>query len=240
MKSDVVKKYCKEHLNRILYFFGGEVDSMRVWKRSILLFVGIAVLLLSTLTVSAESDSTGDVWHWKFSETGYSWEHSGGKPNIDITSVSHTITDSEATLTMTVAGTIQDSEKIIYYMHLVGDDETTYYQAFYINGGGAYLLIGAGYQGGELENPVSGNTFTATFEIDDPDATYSVWAYSAEYAETGDESGEAWWDYAPNTYSPWYTGGDGNGGTGGGTPGFETLAVIAAIGVALIILRRRK
>jgi len=32
---------------------------------------------------------------------------------------------------------------------------------------------------------------------------------------------------------------DGNG-DGGGTPGFETLAVIAAIGVALIILRRRK
>jgi len=221
---------------------------MRIWKRNILLFVGIAVLLLSTLTVSAESDSTGDVWHWRVSETTWSWEHSGGKPNIDITSVSHTITDSEATLTMTVAGTIQDSENIIYYMHLVGDDETTYYQAFYVNGDGAYILIGAGYQGGELENPVSGNTFTATFEIDNPDATYSVWAYSAEYAEAGDESGEAWWDYAPDTYSPWYTsdgddgtnGGDGNGGTGGGTPGFETLAVIAALGIAFIVLKRRK
>jgi len=33
---------------------------------------------------------------------------------------------------------------------------------------------------------------------------------------------------------------DGDGDEGGGTPGFETLAVIAAIGVALIILRRRK
>jgi len=33
---------------------------------------------------------------------------------------------------------------------------------------------------------------------------------------------------------------DGNGETSGGTPGFEILAVIAAIGVALIILRRRK
>ena len=84
---------------------------MRVWERNILLFVGIAVMLLSTLTVSAESDSTGDVWHWRVSETDWSWEHSGGKPNIDITSVSHTITGSEATLTMTVAGTIQDSEK---------------------------------------------------------------------------------------------------------------------------------
>jgi len=33
---------------------------------------------------------------------------------------------------------------------------------------------------------------------------------------------------------------DGNGGTGGGTPGFEILAVIAALAIALIILRRRK
>ena len=217
---------------------------MRVWKRSILLFVGISVLLLSTLTVSAESDATGDVWHWRVSETTWSWEHSGGKPNIDITSVSHTITDSEATLTMTVAGTIQDSEKIVYYMHLVGDDETTYYQAFYVNGGGGYLLIGAGFEGGALVNPVSSNTFTATFPIADPSATYSVWAYSAEHVETGDESGEAWWDYAPDTHSPWYyisgDGDTGDGGTGGGTPGFETLAVIAAVGVALIILRRRK
>jgi len=217
---------------------------MKLWKSS-LLIVGIAVLLLSSITVSAESDDTGDVWHWRVSETTWSWEHSGGKPNIDITSVSYTITDSEATLTMTVAGTIEDSENIVYYMHLVGDDETTYYQAFYFNGGGAYILIGAGYEGGELVNPVSGNTFTATFPIADPSATYSVWAYSAEYTEAGDETDEWWGDWAPNLYSPWYTGGDGNGGNGdngggGGTPGFETLAVIAAIGVALIILRRRK
>ena len=221
---------------------------MKLWKSSMLI-VGVVVLLLSSITVSAESDSTGDVWHWRVSETTWSWEHSGGKPNIDITSVSHTITDSEATLTMTVAGTIGDSEKIVYYMHLVGDDETTYYQAFYVNGEGMIMGYG-GYSGfyEQLENPVSGNTFTATFEIDNPDATYSVWAYSAEYAETGDESGEAWWDYAPDTYSPWYTGdgddgtngGDGNGGTGDGTPGFETLVVIAALGIALIILRRRK
>jgi len=207
---------------------------MRVWKRSILLFVGIAVLLLSTLTVSAESDDTGDVWHWKYSETGYSWEHSGGKPNIDITSVSYEITGSEVTLTMTVAGTIEDSEKILYFMYLIGDGETVG-QASYMNGEGGYLT--GLYQGGDLVNPVSGNTFTATFNITDPSATYSVWAYSGEYA-TGDESGEAWWDYAPNTYAPWY--GLGSDSKGGGTPGFEIIAVITALAIALIILRRRR
>jgi len=36
------------------------------------------------------------------------------------------------------------------------------------------------------------------------------------------------------------TGSNGNGDNGGGTPGFEAIAVIAAIAIALIILRRKK
>ena len=36
------------------------------------------------------------------------------------------------------------------------------------------------------------------------------------------------------------TGGDGNGGNGGGTPGFEAVAVIAALAIALILLRKKK
>jgi len=212
---------------------------MGVWKRSILLFVGISVLLLSTLTVSAESDSTGDVWHYyALSETNWGWEaHTGSKPNIDITSVSDTITGSEATLTMTVAGTIEDSDKIIYYIIMTSGGSS--YTAYYADG--ESYCIGSGGYPSPLVDPVSGNTFTATFEIDDPGVTYTVHGYTIEYKEAGGEGlGEMWQDYAPDTYSPWYTGGDGNGGTGGGTPGFETLAVIAAIGVALIILRRRK
>ena len=203
-----------------------------------MLIVGVVVLLLSTLTVSAESDSTGDVWHYyALSETNWGWEaHTGSKPNIDITSVSDTITGSEATLTMTVAGTIEDSDKIMYYIMMTSDE--SYYTAYYVDG--ESYCIGTGGYPIELLNPVSGNTFTATFEIDNPGATYTVHGYTIEYKEVGEELGEMWQDYAPDTYSPWYTGGDGNGGNGGGTPGFETLAVIAAIGVALIILRRRK
>lgn len=36
------------------------------------------------------------------------------------------------------------------------------------------------------------------------------------------------------------TGGDGNGGNGGGTPGFEAVAVITALAIALILLRKKK
>ena len=103
---------------------------MKLWKSSMLI-VGVVVLLLSTLTVSAESDSTGDVWHYyALSETNWGWEaHTGSKPNIDITSVSDTITGSEATLTMTVAGTIEDSDKIIYYIMMTAGGSS--YMAYY-------------------------------------------------------------------------------------------------------------
>lgn len=241
-----------------LYFYSGEVDGMRVWKRSILLFVGIAVLLLSTLTVSAESDSTGDIWHYTYSEDNWTWEaHTGSRPNIDITDISYTITDSEATLIMTVDGSIVDSDKIVYYMVMSADEGS--YMAWYANEEGAYMAYGGtSYAAGALEDPVTGSTFTATFDIDDPDATYAVYGYTIELKETGDESGESWQDYAPNLYAPWYTGdgdgnGDGDGDTGDGdtdgngdegggikVPGFEIIAVISALAIALIILRRRK
>ena len=84
--------------------------------------------------------------------------------------------------------------------------------------------------------------------------------------ENSEDPSQGWMDYVPNDFSPWYggdedddddtgddddddviispngddTGGDGNGGNGGGIPGFEAIAVIAAIAVALIILRRKK
>ena len=73
--------------------------------------------------------------------------------------------------------------------------------------------------------------------------------------EIDEEIGERWFDYAPNTYSPYYsedddddvepdedddTSGDSNGDKGEGTPGFEAIAVIVALAIAFIILRRKK
>jgi len=108
------------------------------------------------------------------------------------------------------------------------------YTAYYADGESYYIGDG---EVNQLVNSVSGNTFTATFEIDNPGATYTVYGHIIEYKEVGDDLGEMWQDYAPNTYAPWYTSGDGKGG---GTPGFEIIAVIAALAIALIILRRKK
>jgi hypothetical protein len=79
---------------------------MRLWKNSILI-VGAVVLIMSSLTVSAEelTDGTGDIYHWKYSETEWSWQqYTGDKPNIDITRVSYSVSENTLTATMEVNG----------------------------------------------------------------------------------------------------------------------------------------
>jgi hypothetical protein len=215
--------------------------------------------LLSTFSVSAESDGTNDVWHqvWSEVDQSYSWEaYSGTKNNIDITDVSYSIQGTTATVTMTTVGDMTDTENVVYTMHLKSG-ETSYYMIMYTNGQGSVLGFGD-FTGtvSQLENPISGNTFTASFEVSDPDAQYTLYGFNAEHTDIDAEHGEAWWDYAPNTYAPWYSAGDGDGdgdgdgnGNGGngdnggngssGTPGFEAIILIAAIGIALIIIRRK-
>ena len=226
---------------------------MKIRKSSIII-ISLITLILSAFTVIAESDATGDVWHYTYTENKWSWELStDSKPNIDIIDISYSIEGSQATLTMTVNGVIEDSETIFYYMNMVADDGT--YQAWYSNGNGLYVGQGE-FSGsyGALDNPVSGSTFTAVFDIVNSDIDYTVYGYSVEYQDIGDEGGESWQDYAPNSlennYAPWagLAGGgdddnsgngdtqDGNDGSSSGTPGFEMIALLIAISVALIIL----
>jgi len=239
---------------------------MRIWKSSIL-FLGVAMLMLSAVSVSAISDGTGDIWHWASTESGFVWQqYSGTNDKIDITNLDYSIEGSEATMTMTVAAPIEDADTLYYLMHLLmGDD---YYMATYLNGNG--LIIGSGGLSGfyqQITAPVSGNTFTATFTVDDPDANYEIRGYAAEFSTYGDETGAEWWgDWAPDTYFNEYTGiqdpdgtngdgdgdGDGDGtgdgdttdgdgdGTTGGTPGFEAIAVLTALVVVLILFKRKK
>ena len=233
---------------------------MKLWKNSLLL-IGIFTLALSSISVCAESDPTGDVYHQIVTENNLTWElYSGEKPNIDITDISYSISGSEATVTMTVAGTIQDAETIGYYVHLAKDD-TSFYQIYYFNGVG--IFSGSGDYSGTwqlLESPPissDGKSLTYTFEIDtsDPSAEYTPWGWSVELANVENQGGEAWLDYAPGTYAPWYTSGDGdvdggeNGdgdtstdgddGTSGGTPGFEIFALLAAVAIVFIVLKKR-
>jgi len=102
----------------------------------------------------------------------------------------------------------------------------------------------------------SDNTLSCTFDVVGSDYTnQELWGYSTEYVEAGDMNSEWWGDWAPETYSPYWgedVDGDGDGDVDGEgdsndqqkptteTPGFEILAVIAAIGITLIIFRRER
>jgi hypothetical protein len=224
-------------------------------KKIHILCISIITLLFMCNLVSASSDGTNDVWHQSWTGTGYQWEaYSGSKSNIDITDISYSIDGSTATVSMTTVGNMADNENVVYTMHLQSSD-SAYYMIMYSNGNGAVMGMG-NYQGfsSQLTNPISGNKFTTSFEVSDPSANYEVIAFNVEHTNIDEEHGEAWWDYAPNSEAPYYgLGGDGNnngdsnGDTGGGssqpssgTPGFELLVVIAAIGIASIELKRRK
>jgi len=247
---------------------------MSVWK-GCMLFVVFTLLVLLAVPASAVTitDDLDDVTHTD-PDVGELFIVAN-KPNIDITSVSYTITGSELTLSMTVKGTIEDSDSILYSIYYGTWNETLngiptltspgirYYMATYSNGYGRFgnRLIEPSdsptyLPRGELTDPVSGNTFTATFEIADFDSTFEVWGATLE-SKLG-----TWMDFAviysgdddddvepdeedddnediilPNGDD---TDGDGNGDKGGGTPGFEILAFIVALAIAFIILKRKK
>ena len=102
-------------------------------------------------------------------------------------------------------------------MHL-RSDENSFYQALYSDGNGITTGVGdfAGFYT-ILDNPISGNMFTATFNVSDPNLEYTAWGWTGEFSDFSNQGGEGWLDYAPGTFAPWYTGG--NGGNGGNDDG---------------------
>jgi PGF-CTERM protein len=219
-----------------------------------------AVLLLligASVTVAAETitDPTGDVWHYAYSGTTWSWGGSvGDKPNIDITQISATAQDNKLTFSITVAGVIQSSEKV-WYWAFYNTTDTTYYLSW-SNGSGAGI---ASKQGGSaydfVQNfTISGNTLSAVFNVLGSTTSSELWGYAAQYTTIGtNQTANEWWgDWAPNSKIPFSTTPGGNTGnntggntgnnTGGntGTPGFEVVPVLAAVAIAAILLRRRR
>ena len=209
-------------------------------------------MLLSSMAVSAdktESDPTGDVWHWAYTDGVYGWEYNiAGKPHIDITEVSYTISGTQVTLTLKIAGTITNSELVSYraYLHTSDSD----YRVTWINNEGSGFGTDTG-NGSQIdfdpEIMVSENTISATFDVVGTFSTDVELVGSAfEYTSVGDTNVEWWADWAPETSSPYWEEDDGDGDGDGTTPpkpktpGFETIAFIGAIAVALIILRKRK
>ena len=222
--------------------------------------VGLIVLLCSSCyTAAAESvsDGTGDVYHWSQTGTAWSWSANiANKPDIDITKISYTVDAGKITLKMEVAGSIQTSDKIGYYVWFNTTDAV--YMLSYMNDTGTgfgWGTSGMNFTQGNVT--VSGNTLSAVLDALGDTTDVELWGWAAEYTVFGDTTAEWWGDWAPNSK---FTGTDDTSGdtgdhtgddTGGdenasgdtsqpSTPGFELIAVIAAVAVALILLKRRR
>ena len=228
---------------------------MRIWKSS-LLIIGISILLLSSMTVSAETDASGDVFHWKGGFDWRNWEWNvDDRPNIDIIDISYLIED-RLTISMSVAGSFNTE---LSFYHLEFNSSDAYYRVVYTPESGVDPIVialptdftledYATWEQPASETSVEGGTLTATIDWVTEDRIMAGFYGWAQEWDTEDEQAlEAWYDFAPNDnawfgdYDDYYGGNGDNGGNGGsGTPGFETLAVIAALGVAFIILKRRK
>ena len=187
----------------------------------------------------------------------------GTREKVDITDISYSISGSDITVSLTVKDGIDTSnQNIIYWVYLqaVGLTELDYYFLSYSQGQG--IISSAGNFAGYLDlNPdfnisSDGKTLSYTFTGVDPTNSFEPWGFAIEYLDFGGgEGGEAWVDYAPAIYAPWYDSGEeeeeeeeqenneenaGENGEDNGSPGFELLVFVAAIVVALLFIRRKK
>jgi hypothetical protein len=222
-----------------------------------IVIVSLLVLLGSCFTAAATSisDGTGDIWHWAQTGTSWSWQGNvGNKPNIDITEVSYTVNEDKITLSLKVSGTIQTSDKIVYWVYYNSTD--TQYWISYTNGTG----VGFGMKGMNITSAdnvtISGDTLSVVLDVLGDTSKIELWGYAVEYTTTAMDQYSEWWgDWAPNekfTYDTGTGGSSSPGGTNGttpdnngsspqsNTPGFEIILVIAAIAIALVLIRKRR
>jgi hypothetical protein len=169
-----------------------------------MIIAGLLALIVSSVSISAETatDETGDVWVYKMGTTGMTYnQYSGTRDNVDVTSVSYEITDSTVTATLTVAGEIINDVYHTYMIYL--ENPSGQYYASYSAGSGVYMGTDK-YMGalGELNDPISGNTFTAIFEIDYPEDSFELYGFASESVDAT----EQYHDYAPNMFAPYYDG----------------------------------
>ncbi len=216
--------------------------------------IGTLMLVLSAMSVSAETinDGTNDVYHITWVSTAWTATVStDAKPNIDITQLTSSFENKNLTLTLTVAGTIQNSSKIVYFI-LYNTSDTMLMVTY-----NSELKMAAGFSTSNPFQPIIGEvvlsadekSFIATIPLNtttEPTAlnfTGWAWEYPVNFtsADQGYQ-GEWWGDWAPDTQFPYEV-------TNPvpvsptpqpKTPGFETVLAIAAVGAALIILKRRK
>lgn len=209
-------------------------------KIGLTILLSLVFILLSP-SLLAESDATGDVYYFNGYDADVLWEFYGEKDTIDITDISQSVSGSDLTVSLTLKESISDEVPFFYQIYLYKDPhhETSYYAVDYSNGEGMASGNGdlAGYIDTNPEYVFSNDKRTVSYTFSDIDTNikYKLKAYAVEHAESGVVGGEAWYDYAPESEAPYYS----NGNEGGdGTPGFEILSLIVAIGAVYIFIRK--
>lgn len=179
-------------------------------KKILIVLISFAFISSISTVVSAETitDPTSDVYHWDYTGSAWGWDTNiGNKPNIDITELTYVVNGGQVTLSLKVAGTIENSEDISYTIWLNTTD--SYYTAGWTNGEG--YGMGMSTEEGSLDFDVepeistSGNTFVVTFDaVGTFTGIEEFWGFSQEFYDLSDElTGEYWADWAPESYS-WY------------------------------------
>lgn len=171
---------------------------MRIWKSN-LLIIGLCVLVLSSMTAVAEteSDTQGDVWHfiWPY------WQEQtvSNQPNLDIKEIKAEISGDQITLSMALwpGGTFSRSDNSYAMYIMFYNTSDAYYMMSYSDIIGEEPLgssLGISLDGTYLppmssaEVIVNGDTISATMDKVGDDTTtvemYGVaWMYEEYYGE---------------------------------------------------------
>lgn len=176
-------------------------------KNSAIVIISLLILSMSCFSASAIniSDSTNDVWHWAQSVSGTSWSWHGNvadKSNIDITEISYTVNGNKITLSLSVLGTIQTSEKVFYWVYYNSTD-TNYWFSYTNGNGGGFGMKDMSYTATE-DFTISGNTISVVLDVLGDTSNGKLWGYAVEYTEIGDQTAEWWGDWVPNEEFPYY------------------------------------
>jgi hypothetical protein len=177
------------------------------------------------------------------SEDKTTLEFNQKRPNIDIFKISYFSTDeNKVQLFIAIDGFIQESDDTKYVMWY--NTTNASYCIKYANGTntGWAMALDTGEKFAEVENvSVDSHTIIATYDLYGTNATaVELWGYAAEDYFNGTTQ-HMWVDYVPDEFCPYNeTGENNNGDDETTTSGFETIAVILALTVVFIILRRKK
>ena len=232
---------------------------MKLWKYGIIL-MSLGMLVLSSGIVSAETIDDGQNDVLKANADG-TYVRGQTMNVIDVDKITYTFSGDTLTLEYKIVGPFQQTGDYMYYM-LVKTTDYNYIISMNDYGEGDAMVTGNAASEYNFDDPecvVGENTLTAVFQTQGDTTIVEVFGW-ATFINT-----PVYTDWAPDNRGPegsFDTGGDdtGSNDTGGddtgdddtggddtggnttkpSTPGFEAIAVIAAVGVALILLKRRK